>query len=215
MDRRAALCLCRAMGTGQASSPHIAIDNIAVVRGNRLVLQGLSFQAGAGDIIWVRGANGCGKSTLLRTIAGLLPTSSGRMAIEGAIALSDENLGLDGNLPLEKALAFWAKLDGSGAERFDNAFKAMDLTGLTDVPVRYLSSGQRRRASLARMIASGAAIWLLDEPYNGLDSSSNTRLDEALLRHASAGGIAIVAAHQSPTINIAESIALDTVRRAA
>ena len=197
------------MGQGQATTPIIKLEDIAVVRGNRLVIQRLNLHALAGDIIWIRGANGCGKSTLLRTIAGLLPSISGTLQTSGTMALSDENLGLDSNSTLETALNFWTKLDGSGADQLDGAMLAMDLRGLADVPVRYLSSGQRRRANIARVIASGANIWLLDEPYNGLDSANCARLDTALLKHAAGGGIALVAAHQPPSINVANSIALD------
>ncbi len=197
------------MGQGQATTPIIKLEDIAVVRGNRLVIQRLNLHALAGDIIWIRGANGCGKSTLLRMIAGLLPSISGTLQTSGTMALSDENLGLDSNATLETALNFWAKLDGSGADQLDGAMLAMDLRGLADVPVRYLSSGQRRRANIARVIASGANIWLLDEPYNGLDSANCARLDTALLKHAAGGGIALVAAHQPPSINVANSIALD------
>jgi heme exporter protein A len=200
------------MQSGQASLTYISLDNIAIMRGNRLVLQRFSMRANAGDILWIRGANGCGKSTLLRVIAGLLPVTAGQVSIEGGIALADENCGLDVNQTLEKALGFWASLDGAKAEIRGAALQAMDLTGLVDVPVRYLSSGQRRRAALSRVIASGAPIWLLDEPYNGLDSANMTRLDAALLRHAAAGGIALVAAHQPPSINVAQSIALDQIR---
>ncbi|MFC4292403.1 heme ABC exporter ATP-binding protein CcmA [Sphingorhabdus arenilitoris] len=191
------------------------MENVAVIRGNRIIFQGFSLSAQANDIIWVRGANGSGKSTLLRIVAQLLPNVSGKVSVEGNMALSDENLGLDSNLPLEKALAFWANMDGANADNQYNALAAMDLTALTDVPVRYLSSGQRRRASLARVIASGADIWLLDEPYNGLDSANCARLDQALLRHAGSGGIALVAAHQSPSINVTDSITLGTGRKAA
>jgi heme exporter protein A len=197
------------MGSGQASSPSITLENVAVVRGNRLVLQQLSLQASAGDILWIRGANGCGKSTLLRLIAGLLPCVSGHMASIGTLALADENLGLDGNMALEQALQFWARLDSADADQLESAMAAMDLAWLADIPVRYLSSGQRRRATLARLIVSGSEIWLLDEPYNGLDSANCARLDSLLLRHASSGGIALVAAHQPPTINVANSITLD------
>lgn len=197
------------MGQGQATTPIIKLEDIAVVRGNRLVIQRLNLHALAGDIIWIRGANGCGKSTLLRMIAGLLPSISGTLQTSGTMALSDENLGLDSNSTLETALNFWTKLDGSGADQLDGAMLAMDLRGLADVPVRYLSSGQRRRANIARVIASGANIWLLDEPYNGLDSANCARLDTALLKHAAGGGIALVAAHQPPSINVANSIALD------
>jgi heme exporter protein A len=200
------------MQSGQASLAHISLDNVAILRGNRLVLQRFSMQANAGDIIWIRGANGCGKSTLLRVIAGLLPVTAGQVSIEGTIALADENCGLDVNQPLEKALSFWAGMDGANGEAQNSALQAMDLIGLVDVPVRYLSSGQRRRAALSRVIASGAPIWLLDEPYNGLDSANMARLDTALLRHSAAGGIALVAAHQPPSINVAQSIALDQVQ---
>jgi heme exporter protein A len=197
------------MGQGQATTPMVKLDELAVVRGNRLVIQRLTLSAQAGDIIWIRGANGCGKSTLLRLIAGLLPSISGSVQSAGRMALSDENLGLDGGAALEAALGFWAKLDGTSPDILHDAMTAMDLQNLADVPVRYLSSGQRRRASIARVIASGAEIWLLDEPYNGLDSANCARLDTALLKQAAGGGIALVAAHQPPSINVANSIALD------
>jgi heme exporter protein A len=197
------------MATGQASSANIRLDNIAVLRGNRLVLQNFSLHAVGGDIIWIRGANGCGKSTLLRSIAGLLPMAAGQRLAEGKLTLADENLGLDANASLGSALGFWADLDDADANRIESAMAAMDLIALADVPVRYLSSGQRRRATLARVMASGAAIWLLDEPYNGLDNANTARLNNALLKHAASGGISIVAAHQQPTINVTDSIALD------
>jgi heme exporter protein A len=196
------------MHSGQASSALVSVNNIAVIRGSRLVIQNFSLRAEPGDIIWIRGANGSGKSTLLRLIAGLLTPSAGGRIVDGDIALADENLGLDGDLALEQALAFWTDLDAAPAARRHQAMQAMDLTTLANVPVRYLSSGQRRRAALARVVASGAPIWLLDEPYNGLDSANAARLDDALLRHASGGGIALVAAHQSPRINVADTVTL-------
>lgn len=199
----------------QAFSASLVLENVAVFRGNRLVLQKFSVDASAGDIVWIRGANGSGKSTLLRLIAGLLPKASGELKVAGAIALADENLALDVNLPLDKALNMWAAMDGAAHDLRDAALVAMDLVPLADVPVRYLSSGQRKRAGLARMLASKAAIWLLDEPYNGLDSANATRLDAALLRHASSGGIALVAAHQAPSINVAQSVLLDRQNQAA
>ena len=197
------------MSPRQATMPSLSLQNVAVVRGNRLVLDGFSMEADAGDILWVRGANGSGKSTLLRMISGLLPTASGQLQVDGAIALADENLALDPNLSLETALAFWATMDGAARGAREQAMVAMDLVPLAEIPVRYLSTGQCKRASLSRLMGSGAPIWLLDEPYNGLDSANATRLDAALLKHASSGGIALVAAHQAPSINVAQSILLD------
>lgn len=203
------------MAPRQANTSSLKVDNVAVIRGNRLVLNGLSLDADAGDVIWIRGANGCGKSTLLRTIAGLLPTSSGAVRIDGQIALADENLALDANLSVEKSLRFWAEMDGASPATREAALVAMDLVALADIPVRFLSTGQRKRANLARLMASNADIWLLDEPYNGLDSASSARLDEVLLKHTSAGCIALVAAHQPPSINVAQSILLDRRGKAA
>ena len=193
----------------QAHKPAVTLDDVAVIRGSRLVLDRFSTSAGAGDIVWIRGANGCGKSTLLRLIAGLLPRASGHVTIEGAVALADENLALDPNLSLELALRFWADMDNADPGTRERALVMMDLVALAEIPVRYLSTGQRKRACLSRLFASPAPIWLLDEPYNGLDSASATRLDAALINHSSAGGITMVAAHQAPSINVAQSISLD------
>ena len=197
------------MSSRQASLPSLNLDNVAVMRGNRLVLRGLSVAARSGDIIWIRGANGCGKSTLLRLVAGLLTVSSGAIHSEGRIALADENLALDANMTLETALRFWADMDGASADARDMALADMDLLDLAHIPVRFLSTGQRKRASIARVLASGADIWLMDEPYNGLDSASCARLDEAIIGRAAAGGIVLVAAHQPPSINVAISLSLD------
>ena len=197
------------MSSRQASLPSISVDNVAVIRGNRLVLRGLTVTARNGDVIWVRGANGCGKSTLLRLIAGLLHATAGSIKTEGRIALADENLALDANLTVAKALMFWADMDGASGDARSAALADMDLQALAQVPVRFLSTGQRKRASIARVLASKADIWLLDEPYNGLDSASCVRLDQAITTHAANGGIVLVAAHQPPSINVAHSLILD------
>lgn len=197
------------MSSRQAPLPSISVDNVAVIRGNRLVLRGLTVAARSGDIIWVRGANGCGKSTLLRLIAGLLHATAGSIKTEGRIALADENLALDANLTVAKALMFWADMDGASGDARSAALADMDLQALAQVPVRFLSTGQRKRASIARVLASKADIWLLDEPYNGLDSASCVRLDQAITTHAANGGIVLVAAHQPPSINVAHSLILD------
>lgn len=203
------------MTSRQAYTPSLRLQNVAVIRGYRLVLSGLSLEAGPSDIIWIRGANGCGKSTLLRLIAGLLPAVSGDVSVDGRLALADENLALDINLSVDRALRFWGDMDGENPAARDAALVAMDLVGLADIPVRFLSTGQRKRANLARVLASNAAIWLLDEPYNGLDSASCARLDDALLKHGASGGIALVAAHQAPSINVAHSLSLDRQSKVA
>ncbi len=205
------------MSGGQATATNIQLENVAVIRGGRIVLQKLSFGAQAGDIIWLRGANGSGKSTLLRLMAGLLPAASGRCTVAGKIGLTDERLSLDLGLTLEKAIEFWAKMDGADAAEQQDALNALDLAALAEIPLSYLSTGQRKRAALARIFTSKADIWLLDEPYNGLDSANAARLDARLTKHAQNGGIAVVAAHQPATINVAATISLDekAARKAA
>ena len=203
------------MSSRQASLPLLRLENVAIIRGNRLVLRDLTVTARAGDVIWIRGANGCGKSTLLRLVAGLLMVTSGSVYAEGKIALADENLALDANLTVEAALKFWADMDGASATEQSTALANMDLEALAPIPVRFLSTGQRKRASIARVLASRADIWLLDEPYNGLDSASCARLDQAITDHAASNGIVLVAAHQPPTINVAQSLLLDSKGGAA
>ncbi len=203
------------MSSRQASPPSLNLDDVAVMRGNHMVLRGLSVTARSGDIIWIRGANGCGKSTLLRLVAGLLSVTSGNIHSEGRIALADENLALDANMALGAALRFWADMDGASTNVRDAALMDMDLQNLANIPVRFLSTGQRKRASIARVLASQADIWLMDEPYNGLDSASCARLDQAMLAHTASGGIVLVAAHQPPSINVAHSLLLDTQGTAA
>lgn len=197
------------MSSRQASLPSLSLDNVAVMRGNRILLRGLSVAARAGDVIWIRGANGCGKSSLLRLVAGLLTVMSGTIHSEGRMALADENMALDANVTLEAALRFWAELDGASADARHAALTDMDLQNLAHIPVRFLSTGQRKRASIARVLASNADIWLMDEPYNGLDSASCARLDQAIIARVASGGIVLVAAHQPPSINVAISLILD------
>lgn len=197
------------MGTSQAALPSIRLNEAAIERGGRLVLRGFSLEAGSGEIVWIRGANGVGKSTLLRAIAGLLSLTAGTLQVTGSIALTDEGAALDDQSSLEDALKFWARLDGASNAELERALEALDLVPLAELPVRMLSAGQKRRGSLARMIASGAQIWLLDEPYNGLDQASIARLDAAIQRHMASGSIALIASHIAPTINVSHCVALD------
>lgn len=174
----------------------LALSDVACLRGGRILFRGVNLTLDAGASALLTGPNGVGKSSLLRLCAGLLPAFSGTMERHGAVALADERLALDSELPLARALHFWARLDGSAANAVAAALDAMALTRLSDVPVRMLSTGQRKRAMLARVIASGAPIWLLDEPGNGLDSASLGLLGSAVSAHLAGGGIVVTASHQ-------------------
>jgi heme exporter protein A len=166
-------------------------EDIACRRGDRLLLRGVGFRLHAGDALHLAGPNGIGKSSLLRILAGLMRPYAGTVTATGAIALSDEHLALDAHRPLSAALEFWRRLDGRGGAQSD-----FGLDDLADVPVRYLSTGQRKRAALACLAASGAAIWLLDEPLNGLDTHWADVAQAAIAAHRAGGGIAVMASHQ-------------------
>ena len=203
------------MASRQATAASLRIDNVAILRGNHLVLRGFSLDVQSGAIIWLRGANGSGKSTLLRALCGLLPLSGGTIDRVGRIAMTDDAIGLDTDQTLEQALRFWSRMDGTNAAAAEAALEALDLVPLAELPVRLLSAGQRRRGSLARMIASGAPIWLLDEPYNALDEANVVRLDTAIAAHSAQGGIALIASHIAPSISVSQSVSLDRLTKAA
>lgn len=175
---------------------HLSASNLACRRGDRLLFRGLDLALQGGEACHVAGPNGIGKTSLLRILAGLLRPFTGEVARAGTMALLDEKPALDPQVPLGKALAFWADLDGVGFLARESCADRAGLSHLRDVPVRYLSTGQRKRAALARMHSQGAPIWLLDEPLNGLDTEG-VKLAEALVsEHLSGGGIAVVASHQ-------------------
>lgn len=152
-----------------------------------MLFEGLSLTLGPGEALHLTGPNGSGKSSLIRMAAGLLRAEAGRVE-RSELALADDALALDRELPLRRALAFWGG-------NVDDTMDALDLTRLAQVPVRLLSTGQAKRATLARVVASGAPLWLLDEPLNGLDSDGVARLDALVAAHLERGGAVLAASH--------------------
>lgn len=171
----------------------LELRKVACIRGGRRLFEGLDLVLEPGGAALVTGPNGAGKSSLIRIAAGLLAASAGTVERKARAALADEGLALDHRPALGRALGFWSRLDGAGAEE---AMAAMGLTALADVPVRMLSTGQRKRAALARVLASGAPLWLLDEPANGLDGDGLARLEAAIADHRAGGGAILAASHQ-------------------
>ena len=165
----------------------LRFESVACHRGGRMLFQDMSFELLPGEALHLSGPNGSGKSSLIRLAAGLLRAEQGRVD-RGPLALADDALALDRELPLARALRFW---DG----RVDEAMEAMGLAHLAAVPVRLLSTGQAKRATLARVAASCAPLWLLDEPLNGLDADGVKQLDALIVEHLANGGAVLAASH--------------------
>lgn len=177
---------------------------VACVRGGREVFAGLDFEAVAGEAVAVVGRNGSGKTSLLRLIAGLLVPAGGRIALEGGdgeLTLPEQchYLGhrdaLKPALSVAENLAFWA--DFLGGERLDAAesLATVGLDHATHLPAGFLSAGQRRRLSLARLLTVRRPVWLLDEPTNALDTAGQDMFGGLMRQHLAHGGLIIAATH--------------------
>jgi heme exporter protein A len=182
---------------GEGQSATLTFSGVECARGGRVLFTDFNLSLRAGEAALVTGPNGVGKSSLLRLAAGLLMPTAGEISGNGGRSLANDALALDSHRSLADALGFWAALDGKTDEHVRAALKAVSIVHLSAIPVRILSTGQRKRASLARVIASGADIWLLDEPTNGLDAPSQTLLESAVAQHRKEGGIVVAASHQS------------------
>ena len=183
----------------------LGMEDVACIRGGRLLFERIGLALDPGGAAVLTGPNGVGKSSLIRIAAGLLRASAGRVERGSPAALADESSAFDERLTLGQALGFWARIDGSHAEA---GMEPLGLMPLKDVPVRMLSTGQRKRATLARVVASGARLWLLDEPANGLDAESLGRLTDVMASHRSGGGAILAASHQPLGLDGAQTMSL-------
>jgi heme exporter protein A len=192
---------------------------LACVRGGRVVFENLSFAAASGEALVVTGPNGAGKSSLLRQIAGLVDIAGGTLSLEGgaADATLAEQAHYVGHLDaLKSAMSvyetarFWSDFLGGARQGIDAAFEVFDLAGLADLPVAYLSAGQRRRLALSRLLIAPRALWLLDEPSVALDAASLARLVAAMEHHLVGGGLIVAATHHD--LGLASVATLDLSR---
>src|SRR5262245_19725865 len=180
-------------------------SDLVCVRGGREVFDGVAFAVGRGEALVITGPNGAGKSSLLRLIAGLLAIAGGKLTLEGGdgeltIGEQAHYLGhqdaLKSSLTVLENVAFWADVLGGGAGRTPQAaLVAVGLADLADLPARYLSAGQRRRLSIARLVTVTRPIWLLDEPTSALDASAQVILTDLIRAHLAGGGLILAAAH--------------------
>ena len=186
----------------------VSIADLAIARGDRLLFSGFNLEARAGEAIALVGRNGAGKTSLLRAIAGLIRPHAGRISFQGAAGPADADdargLGLhllghhDGLKPGRTAwdeLVFQARWTGGGEASVRAACVRLDLDRLRDLEVRKLSAGQRRRVSLARLLAAPRPIWLLDEPLAPLDADRRAGFGTIMAEHLAGGGLIIAAVH--------------------
>lgn len=196
-------------------------ENLTCRRGGRMVFTGLGFSVPSGGALVLRGPNGSGKTTLLRLMAGLARPVTGRLTWSGA-ALEDsdahgKHLRFIGHLDAIKPaftvrenLTFWAAFWGiADASLVAKAMEAFGLGALADFPARLLSAGQRHRLALARLIASPAPLWLLDEPANALDDRSLNALTQTIADHRARGGMVVLASHGADLVTGGTTLALD------
>ncbi|TGD65066.1 heme ABC exporter ATP-binding protein CcmA [Tabrizicola sp. WMC-M-20] len=184
----------------------LVVDNLAVARGGLTVLEGVSFSVEPGQALILRGPNGVGKTTLLRTLAGLQP------AVAGSISAPPESLtyaahadGLKAVLTVEENLQFWAAIHGVAG--VTDAMAQMNLTDLRARRAANLSAGQKRRLGLARLLVTGRAIWVLDEPTVSLDTASVALFAGVVRGHLGRGGMVLIATHID--LGLTEAAVLD------
>lgn len=178
-------------------------EKLGAARGGEIVFAAMSFALKSGEALVVSGPNGVGKSTLLRVIAGLLPIAQGSVRLEGGsgeeISAQCHYLGVHNAmkpvLSVSENLIFWQRFVGSPKLSVDEALMSVGLPGIDATPFAYLSTGQKRRVAIARLLVSHRPVWLLDEPTSGLDSKAEGMFAELLKAHLANGGIAIAATH--------------------
>ena len=178
--------------------------DLACVRGGRQVFSGISFTIKAGEALLITGPNGAGKSSLLRLLAGLVRPFAGTLVLDGGdpeltVAEQAHYLGhQDAQKPalsVTENLDFWVRFLGGRTVDLTGTLAAVGLGGIAGLPAAYLSAGQRRRLSIARLIAVTRPLWLLDEPTSALDVTAQAMLAELMRAHLAGGGLIIAAVH--------------------
>jgi len=196
----------------------LSASDLTCRRGGREVFAGLNFSLGSGEAVTIRGRNGAGKSSLLRMVVGLVRVAAGRLILEGGdpeMTLGEQvhYLGhqdaLKPSLSVGENLRFWAGFFGAAAADIGAPLAAVGLEELIDLPAAYLSAGQRRRLSIARLLAVKRPIWLLDEPTNTLDTAAQQQLGEFMRAHLAGGGLIMAATHGALGLDNAQELTLD------
>ncbi len=190
---------------------NLTVSNLSAIRGGEVIFSDLGFDLSEGEALIITGYNGSGKSTLLRVVAGLLSSAEGSVVLEGkSKGISDEfsekpfpehchYLGHENAmkpaLSVMENLSFWREMEDELHLEIDEALEMVGLPALAHVPYGHLSTGQKRRISIARLLVSWRPIWLLDEPTAGLDARSEAQFTALMKVHLEDGGIILAATH--------------------
>lgn len=189
---------------------HLEAHDVECVRGERRLFKNLALQVEAGACLLVQGANGSGKTSLLRILAGLTPPANGHVHWKGRpikqlgdfyrndLLYCGHHNALKDDLSAEENLLAAAALSGRPVtvEAARHALRQAGLAGRERLPVRVLSQGQRRRASLARLLLAYRPVWILDEPFTALDTHAMQWLSALIDRHLALGGLTVLTSHQ-------------------
>ena len=187
----------------------LSVHGLTCVRGTRPLFSGIEFTLGAGSWAHVRGANGAGKTSLLRLLAGLAQPDAGEVRWNGEKIGSEafrrelmylgHRAAVKEDLTAAENVIYAAEMDGVDITRdaADDALRLFGLAGREDLPVRFLSAGQKRRVLLARTVTRPAKLWILDEPFTALDVKAVEFLSHRIADHVKAGGMAVVTSHQA------------------
>jgi heme exporter protein A len=199
----------------------LSAENLAGERGGELVFEAITFSLGQSDGLVVTGPNGAGKSTLLRVLACLLPVAHGRIDFEGTTEFPDlasacHYLGhqnaMKTALTVGENLEFWQQFSGAAHMSVTEALETVGLGDIGHLPFGYLSTGQRRRASIAKLLVSYRPVWLLDEPTAGLDRASETQFALLMRAHLEDGGMIVAATHMPLGLDGAKELKLGGTR---
>jgi len=188
-------------------------EQLSLFRGDRCLFTDLEFALNIGELLLVEGSNGSGKTSLLRALAGLLDFESGRVIWNGVdvreerqgfhaeLAWMAHKVGLKNDLTLLHNLRFETGLRSTDWTRLDAVLQRLNLTGLTQLPLRSLSAGQQRRVTMARLLLANARLWLMDEPFTNLDAAGRDLLTDIVAEHLAGDGMAVIASHQGITLD--------------